>query len=113
MTDSEKLLAARSSPPSIQAVHEERECVVDALVANVNRTMKVRADMRHSIFFSFLRIRVRRILSPLEPFDDHQPSSTPFVDSSDTDSSSFYSYYKASILSNENNEDKVKKQDGR
>ncbi|MED6223812.1 hypothetical protein PIB30_077810 [Stylosanthes scabra] len=75
--DSEKLLAARSSPPSIQAVDEVRECVVDALASNVSHTMQVRADLRRPILFSFLRIHVRRILSPLGPFDDQQPSSTP------------------------------------
>ncbi|MED6175057.1 hypothetical protein PIB30_074910 [Stylosanthes scabra] len=77
ITDSEKLLAARSSPPSIQAVDEDRKCVVDALLSNVSHTMQVRADLRRSILFSFLRIRVRRILSPPGPFDDQQPSSTP------------------------------------
>ncbi|MED6138671.1 hypothetical protein PIB30_076571, partial [Stylosanthes scabra] len=79
ITDSKKLLAARSSPPSIQAVDEERECVVDALASHVSHTMQLRADLRRPILFSFLRIRVRRILSPLGPFDDPQPSSTPFV----------------------------------
>ncbi|QHO37756.1 Zinc finger MYM-type protein [Arachis hypogaea] len=55
-----------------------------------------------------------------EDFTEQEKINLPFqlqhfildIDSSDINSSSFYSYYRAIIFSNENNKDKVKKQDG-
>ncbi|MED6149816.1 hypothetical protein PIB30_066236, partial [Stylosanthes scabra] len=46
ITHSDAITAARSSPPSFQAVDADTECVVDALASIVSHTMQPRAYLR-------------------------------------------------------------------